>query len=1286
MKKTIATGLLILTGYSALLAWASGTAGGSTSVPFSAYDFSLTPTGVLATLEFETQSDRLYSILRSPDLASNAWDTIAADLPGTGSSLVYHDLTALTEPARFYKASFATAPPQNLIQNDGFEEPALADGGTDISTSGDWVQGGNNQSIQKAGYAAETGSQGVWLKAWNSNLDRYFYQDVDGTAGVEYTLDAGFKFETNFESNGGTLEMAMIWLNSGGSEISRLTLDVNANLNAAEGWKHLSLAGTAPAGTAAVRAWFRWTTDSNIENSSSTSAFVDNVSLLAGPLGTSVEAVDWGSLGSASRVAAAQYAGHYAVAAGDIEITAIDESVVDTIAAAEMDALLAGAGINGITFTASGRQLFISANGTGSDSVLAYNAGTGALRNFVTGLSLASGTEKLGIAHFKGELFVGTASGEIRRYDARLDDAAGSYNGSISFSGGDTGQPVRGIAVDIQDEMLYVASPNTLYRLNPVTSSLSPIASLAGIEGISFGRTYGSNGQGGLILLQDAGAERTLLLVSTAALQAGGSVSPSPYFSTGSGIPDIAATACGRLLAAGGTACMLSDVNDSRMGFMEWVADEFDQNIRFAKTLCWQDGGLTGMVQNTVVKNGNNRGSVASPDAAYWVVCQLIMSDEVNGDPEARGLVREIVKRYAALDVNSDGQWYHWYDSITGDRTWGDVEPDGKTSIFSTMKACHMAIRAMTYYPNDTEIVNAANTLLGRLRNQRDYIREFGTQKSPADDLGPVPDSIQKGIFSPYIETHLFSELMAATEPMCENAYLDYWRYRDTHTYNYTLPDEPIVRNNAAGFWRMYDQATIRHCRESTEWTQEFRNFYALFAGWTDDHAPEHLTAFSAGQVPDTSKPDPSTTYAYSADKYTYHPGTVNSFGTVIGFGLHGDTVPVVGAYFAYRDGRRQLMEGSATITDPNLLTRISYDYPTWILNNLSPTDHQYAGYALGELLSPGSVNRAIALHTYLEPQWSVQTNGDYRIEFSRVVPRRIYATTDGINWDYLGFRYSPYTVPAAYGYTNFIVAGAEGEQLVPAAETALEQDYDVAADFDGTIYIVRGVTDSPTAQVRAQWFNGGSFISGQTGPPDGLNAVKPAGAAILRIALVEGAVPVAAGQLSVELDGALETFSNAGFETGNFSGWTSAQQSGMSRANVADSRLEGSRACRFTASVGAANGNYAQVFHEYDISGDPTNTHYVVEFDTLTENLQGSSVRARVQIYNGASSQIRAEYFDTFGQADTRTVLSAGFRKRDTDHVTVRVILRLQRDNAAAVTAEERVLVDNLRLLKMQP
>ena len=238
--KTNRTAIAGMSLFCAMITWASS------PVPFTAYNFTSAPSGVLASLEFDSDTSLQYSILRGENLASNDWNIIASELPGSGSPMLYNDLAPLDASAFFYKAASTSAPPAALVLNGDFEAPALASGGTNVSTSGEWIQDGDRQDIQKAEWAAETGEQGVWLKAFAENLDRSFYQDAVGIAGLEYTLDAGFKFDLNFESNGSTLEMVMIWLNNSDTEISRQTLDVNANLDSSEGWKHLNLIATAP--------------------------------------------------------------------------------------------------------------------------------------------------------------------------------------------------------------------------------------------------------------------------------------------------------------------------------------------------------------------------------------------------------------------------------------------------------------------------------------------------------------------------------------------------------------------------------------------------------------------------------------------------------------------------------------------------------------------------------------------------------------------------------------------------------------------------------------------------------------------------------------------------------------------------------------------------------------------------------------------------------------------------------------------------------------------------------
>ncbi len=175
-----------------------------------------------------------------------------------------------------------------LLANGDFELPDLAnsaplsDGGWSDLTSASHV-------IHAAGWAAETGDQGVWLKGWNANQNGIFYQDIPINPVQEYALKASFKLETNFEGNGGQIDMGLVWLNSSGIEISRETLDVDASISTISTWEHVSLSNTSPAGAASVRVQIHWTTDSVIENSTASSAMLDNMELTT----TATNAYDW---------------------------------------------------------------------------------------------------------------------------------------------------------------------------------------------------------------------------------------------------------------------------------------------------------------------------------------------------------------------------------------------------------------------------------------------------------------------------------------------------------------------------------------------------------------------------------------------------------------------------------------------------------------------------------------------------------------------------------------------------------------------------------------------------------------------------------------------------------------------------------------------------------------------------------------------------------------------------------------------------------------------------------
>jgi len=112
-------------------------------------------------------------------------------------------------------------------------------------------------------------------------VDKNFHQDVTAYAGAEYRLDAGFRLQTtDFWTYGSQMEMAMIWLDSNYTEISRATLDVDAVITTAGVWEHHDIRAIAPSGTVAVRSWFRWASLAPDPQQNNRGIYMDNVTIV----------------------------------------------------------------------------------------------------------------------------------------------------------------------------------------------------------------------------------------------------------------------------------------------------------------------------------------------------------------------------------------------------------------------------------------------------------------------------------------------------------------------------------------------------------------------------------------------------------------------------------------------------------------------------------------------------------------------------------------------------------------------------------------------------------------------------------------------------------------------------------------------------------------------------------------------------------------------------------------------------------------------------------------------
>ncbi|MBK1792115.1 tandem-95 repeat protein [Persicirhabdus sediminis] len=183
-----------------------------------------------------------------------------------------------------------------LLQNVGFEEPALSSGGTAMNTSGDWFVIGNSNytTIQNAGWSSESGNQGAWLKGWITNLDQTLYQDIPAVAGDRYHLALSSAFNANVLANGTQMETSIVWLDASGQEISRQNLDVDA-LVVDTSWHRYELEGIAPAGCETVRVQVHYTTEPTLVTTSQSSIIVDNVSLTKEDLNQPLSATEMGS-------------------------------------------------------------------------------------------------------------------------------------------------------------------------------------------------------------------------------------------------------------------------------------------------------------------------------------------------------------------------------------------------------------------------------------------------------------------------------------------------------------------------------------------------------------------------------------------------------------------------------------------------------------------------------------------------------------------------------------------------------------------------------------------------------------------------------------------------------------------------------------------------------------------------------------------------------------------------------------------------------------------------------
>ncbi len=1200
-----------------------------------------------------------------------------------------------------------------------------------------------------------TGNQCVEF-AWGGT---YIYQDFTAVAGKEYTFDCD-----SLQLSGNTIYVPTLqvrWYDSStnliGSTLSVASVAAAGTGPNAEVWVAMNGVQIAPANTSFGRVQVILEL-----NPSGTRkyCYFDNVSVTTAgelALGTQSELDVWDyeSTGAASLVAVSQVAGHYAVAdresdrveIRDISGTLIAEVTSSDILAAAGDLDLSGVyGPCSMAFTPSGRLLYLgvcSATGSGDkDAILLYNLNLDSLTVFDRLVIDVSMTEPVnyGMAHYQTSLFVGTEE-NLYRYAAGRNDTGSEPSETV-----ETGSAVTGLAVDMAERTgtnwtakLYVSTPSDLYRVDPsVALSLSSsIASSTNIKGLTFGRTYGGPNTAGLYILRSDGSSRLLELVPTAALRAGGSVTPVSYAELGSDLSDIAATACGRILLATASPQILSDASDARLDFMAWVQDEFDNYADAVKTLNWPDGLVPeGFNVQRLVPAGTALSKLIDVDTSGWAMYCMLAASLVNEDTEVEEMIVKMLKRNAGAYPDGlggvktvDGVLYDTYDS-SGNLT----ATDG--TLYTMMKLLPAAYRAKDVFPANAEIAAYQDYFRSIMKRSSDSMRADMRLTWRADDHGPLD---QNNVANN--ETWIMADIAAAQDPICSQSYEQYLYDVNDITHPSTgdyLTNELVLADSHSAFIGMGGSMILQHHRDLPGWETQNKNYYATSIAVGDELGAPYVTAFSAGHSPWSG--------GYNADGPTDHPGDVIHFPAVCGLGQYGWSSPVVGAYLAYRDGLRQEMQSSANYSNPQMLTRWSMQDPTYVMTGVGIADFWFGMIGLGEVLHPGLTDYLADDYYMPAPIQSVTTNGQIKLVYSKIAPRRILGSDDGTSFVSFGFQFSPFEFDLGVTYSNYYVEDAEGTLLdlsnadfengltgwmqegsdqfyspsntevhivgVSAeirssitstlAESSLSQTVDLSLDLENTRYIVRADGASVFADpagnsyLRVMWDNDANVTNGVISTNESsrvgagqervefrVDASKPAGAGYMHIFLVME--PGAAVENRYIFDnvsmvrlGAAVLLANGDFESGDFSGWTESSDSINTTSDPAKV-IQGDCSARYTLDAGETD--WQSLYRTVDLSGDPLGTRYIFRFSAEALTMMDSDFEVMADIYDSTNAVVVTR----FGLSDvipsTAGEVSFTLRKRpEYDHAVFQ--FRMKRLGGEPSGTDE-IIIDNFRLDK---
>ncbi|MDP1661349.1 MAG: GC-type dockerin domain-anchored protein [Phycisphaerales bacterium] len=666
------------------------------------------------------------------------------------------------------------------------------------------------------------------------------------------------------------------------------------------------------------------------------------------------------------QVAAAGLGGLWATSDGaTIEVRDVRQQLRLSRSLADVAPLISGlntatARFGRLCFSESGRLLFVVVRRpvAGNPSVARYDdivrmdVETGAMSLFAsTAVAPARASSASdAMVHWGGRLYAASVGGVSVR-SAQRNQLTGTSQGDVQTQ---AGVEVVAITIDRVGGLLLAVDANgVLFRAAPTPGVATPIGNVGtGVVSIAFSEHFGGPANGGLYV---GNADGRVRFVAAASVR-GNPPAASVDYTTGPGPQSVAAGADGSLLIGDTTGVRrVTDTTDVRLGFEHWLEDEVRQQVAFAKGLISPQGEPAGWVIDGEVAVGGTLFHPATPDGAAWVVLMLTTADELFGDPDARPLVRTVLKRYAgqasgpAPTRNANGIYRHWIDPFTGGAKNGW---DPEFATMSTMKIVAAAARAGEHFSQDAQIVSAARQICCTVNNWDGYVIPNG-RFMLLKGLAGGPDS--NSWSQPFHEGLIFMQQAAFYGTTDTALTYNSWLNRAT------MPSASFINGRSVAgtfggfgpaFISVYPALLVDDYRAQSDWRQQVANVSSSAAAWTDDNAPRWFTVFSAG----TTKPEWG---GYHADAINNSPGNVATFTALCGLAGRADGLGVreaTAAYHAYRTGARQSFRSGAS-----LLYRRSNVDPSWLPPDAGLPDVSMGGLGLAELLSPGLIDRLLA-------------------------------------------------------------------------------------------------------------------------------------------------------------------------------------------------------------------------------------------------------------------------------------------------------------------------------------